>query len=332
MPVRGSRRDHVILLIAFPGLIALALLVERVALAPWRAARSDREELAIWSRFAEDHPTFATAQVRLGQAQLRVGDRDGAIASFEHALALDPDLETAALGLSQLHRDAGDRARAAAVLEPFVVRQPNCLECWQDLAADALAAGDLERASADIERVLRSGAYLPSVTNSSFSLARARFLAGRIEEARGSVDAALNDYAAALRLDARLASAHQRAGALLVARDPRAAAVHLEQYRAQNPGDLHGALPLATAYRELGDVGSARRVLEEIRAESAKRPPPLRRRLELDVDTQLAALDARDGDLERARERLERVLALAPEDADARTLLTDVRERLAAQP
>jgi tetratricopeptide (TPR) repeat protein len=332
MPVRGSRLDHLILLIAFPGLILLALVVEKTALAPRRAARPTEQDVEIWRSFAAQHPQFGAAQVRLADAELKAGDRAAAIEAYQRALELAPDLQGAALGLSQLHRDAGDHRAAIAVLEPFVAKQTGCLECLQNLAADYLALGDLERAASYIERVTSSAVYLPSVSNSNFSFGRARLLAGRIDEARGQLDAAVDHYQAALRYDPRLVGAHLLLGHVLLARAPRAALAHLEAYRAANPGDLRGALSLAEAYGDLGDEVAARRVLEEVRAGAAQRPPAQRRQLDLDAETQLAALEMRRGDLEAARSRLEAVLARDPGHAAARAQLADVRQRLAAQP
>ena len=59
------------------------------------AALIPAEAAACYRRALQADPRFADAFVNLGVAQMNLGDTDGAIAAFEHALAIDADLPEA---------------------------------------------------------------------------------------------------------------------------------------------------------------------------------------------------------------------------------------------
>jgi tetratricopeptide (TPR) repeat protein len=72
-----------------------------------------RDELDAASRLEPDRPEAFVVRSRLFS---RLGDRAGAEAALEHAIALDPGLEEAYLALAALQRDAGREALAIRTL------------------------------------------------------------------------------------------------------------------------------------------------------------------------------------------------------------------------
>jgi tetratricopeptide (TPR) repeat protein len=329
----SGRRENLVLLVVFPGLLLLGIAVERLWLAPRVAERSPAQEVAIWQSLVEAHPRFGAAQLRLGQALAKEGDDAGAIARYRRALELDPSLAAAALSLEDEYRRAGDHRAAIQLMDRFVRDHPDCEECLQNLAADHFALHELDAAAAAIDRVIRKGeSYLPSTTGSDFRPAQAWLLGGAIYEAKGDRKRALELYESALRLDPTAAEAHLGAGRLLLDQDPAASVAHLRQYHASRPGDLHAMLLLARAEVAAGDEGAARQLLEQVRSRAERRAPARRRELEIEVEMQLAELSVRDGDLDAARTRLDRVVASAPDYTPARTLLAEIARRSAPTP
>jgi tetratricopeptide (TPR) repeat protein len=272
MPARGSRLDHLILMVTFPGLIALALVVERVWLKPRTLSRDPASRVEIWRGHVAEHPDFAMGHVRLGQALSEAGDPAGARIAFERALELDPELAGAALGLSDTYRVQKDPRGAMAVMERFLERQPDCAECLQNVAADRFAMGDVDGALAAIEQALAERSMLPSASGTNYDPARTHLLAGRIYDAKKRTADALPHYEAALRSDPMLAPALLRAGELKMGSDPREAAKLLDRYRRLRPRDPAGARALAEALTRLGDSEGARAVLAQQRAAAATPP------------------------------------------------------------
>lgn len=267
MPVRGSRLDHLLLLILFPGLILVAVAIEQLWLAPHRAARPAAERVAVWRDYVEQHPNFVMGHIRLGQVLVETGDPVAAGAAFRRALEVDPDSVAAAIGLSDTHRTQGDLQGSLAVMEGFLETHPGCFECLQNIASDRFSLGDLDGALAAIEQLVgRRGVGLPSVAGTNLNLATTKLLAGRIYEAQGRSEEAREFYEAALRLDPMLPLALLRVAESEMGRDPAAAVELLNRYRQLRPRDPQGARLLAEALSRIGDEAAARRVLADQRS------------------------------------------------------------------
>lgn len=114
----------------------------------------------------------------LARMRLDEGDREGARALYEDALARAPHLLPARLRLASLLRDAGDWVPAAAELRLCLKQDPACVPAWSalvDLADGALAAPELEALLAACRQP-----GLAEATRARLSLA-----CGRVLESRG---------------------------------------------------------------------------------------------------------------------------------------------------
>jgi tetratricopeptide (TPR) repeat protein len=109
-------------------LVALALVAVALILACRRECDAWRDSAALWSRAARRFPAMADMEANLGRALAERGDAAGALAAYDRALALAPELPAALLGRARVLAGAGrydealrdcDRAlRADARLAP----------------------------------------------------------------------------------------------------------------------------------------------------------------------------------------------------------------------
>ena len=100
-------------------------------------------------------PDSADAHGNLGVVRGMLGDWQQAIESYERALALDPDHPRTLCNLGRVHERAGDSARATARYEEAVRRDPGCGHGHRYLGYRHFQAGDLDRALPHLEAVLR---------------------------------------------------------------------------------------------------------------------------------------------------------------------------------
>jgi len=134
---------------------ALARLHQRAG--RWQEAL-DALERRLAASAAADARARADLQQRIGHVHARRGDAAAAIASFERAIALDPQQAAAHEGLADVLRGQGDAARAAhhllraAQVSAGRFDAIRCLMAAADLYRNRLA--DLERGRECLERVL----------------------------------------------------------------------------------------------------------------------------------------------------------------------------------
>ena len=179
-------------LLAFPGLILLAFVIEQWILTPRVAARLPSDEVTYWEQHVERNSEYAASRIRLGLAYQMVQRLTEAQRAYEAALALDPDSEAATIGRYGIQRRQSERDLALAGLEEFARDHPRCAVCWQNLAAAYLEKGRLDEAEAAAEALLASGLIVTAgmyrATNLHFE---AFLMAGRVYAARGDHERAL---------------------------------------------------------------------------------------------------------------------------------------------
>lgn len=118
-----------------------------------RALRGDRDgalalfQLAVAAGSPADPESLAWALVHLGHEQLAGGDVEAAARSYERALAVVPDHPLALGGLGRARAAEGRLAEAIAAYERAVARVPS-LDVLAALGDTYLAAGDVARAEA----------------------------------------------------------------------------------------------------------------------------------------------------------------------------------------
>ncbi len=142
----------------------------------------------LYRRGIDVDPRAATLWLNLGVVFVRNGQLDEAGRAYRTALAISPGDLSALNNLALLLEQRGDAegaARLHARVQRYRLRNPHYLY-WQ--GERALQAGDAEAA---IGWYRRAAARLPKEADFQFALARSYLAAGRDEEARRSLQAAL---------------------------------------------------------------------------------------------------------------------------------------------
>lgn len=135
-------------------------------------------------------PDHVMALTNLGALSLVRGDRDGARAALERAVACDPDSEAAWRNLAAVIERADDPHALGRCLEEAVARVPESIALRYRLALHLLGRGDTASARATFESVL-------ALDPSCFE---AYYRTGQLDLAGGDAAAAAPRLAAACRL------------------------------------------------------------------------------------------------------------------------------------
>jgi len=269
-----------------------------------------------------------------GEAQRRLGQSRDATASFEQALALDPDQETALVGLARIALAERRLDDGRALLQRATQAAPLESAPWELLSELDYATGDFEAAEASLikaEIVARNKA-MPR-----FKRAMTRFELGQLDKAEADIEQVAASFPDFPGLE--LAR-----GALALRRGNAAGAVgHLSGFLKRAPENLRATYLLGLAEMQRGDYelaegylvrylsalpqsARAAMVLAQVRlarhdsfgAEEVLLPfaddpdaPP-------EVFAALSRALARQGRLGEAERRIAEAVARAPDNADYR--------------
>ena len=212
---------------------------------------------------------------RLGFVYQQKGLPANAIAAYEQALTLDPEIREARFNLGALYARRGRYDRAIAAYQNFVVRYPDYPEARYALGNALLHAGRYAEAIAQYEKLLDADAaperkavqerlayahiqldqldaaaalYRDLVVQAPDSL-RFRYQLGQLTEALGQPGLARREYAEVLRRDSTHIDAGLRLAHLLLATDESTAAeVQLKRLIAAHPHLVAPRWLLATHY------------------------------------------------------------------------------------
>ncbi len=277
----------------------------------------------------------------LGHAQSERGDADAAAASYERALAADPDLEQVHYNLGLLRSEAGDLERAehhygaALRIAPGFARahnnlgsllerrgrsdeavphfaeaarlDPRLLVARRNLAKALLRGGRSAEAVAAIRGVIEAE---PGQAEDHFVLGSAQLQGGDPESAVAQLR-----HAVELGGDARV---HNELGvALLGLGDPTAAVEQFRRAVELSPDYLDAYSNAGAALAMRGDFAEARRLL----AAAVRRSPE-----SADARYNLAIILERLGEADAAIAELRAVLALRPDHARARARLRELAD------
>ncbi len=125
-------------------------------------------------------PKFADAHNDLGEVLLRLGRTDAAIASCRRALALRPRFAAALGNLANAERARGRLAAAIAGYRRVIVLEPGLAEAHRNFGSALLEAGETEAAIMSLHRAVE---LQPEFSAAVTQLARALTAAGRGQEA-----------------------------------------------------------------------------------------------------------------------------------------------------
>lgn len=120
-------------------------------------------------------PAAATAGVRAfcsGLDKNEAGDRAGALAEFERAAALQPELPEPHLMLGIAYADREDYARAIREYDLYLAAVPENFAAWSNRAHVHFKLGDLAAARADIDRAAQLAPDKRAVIENRITIAR----------------------------------------------------------------------------------------------------------------------------------------------------------------
>jgi tetratricopeptide (TPR) repeat protein len=207
--------------------IALAL---GLGLLTARRNEDYRSELSIWSDTVAKRPNNERAHGSLGNAWSKIPGRlDDAIAQFEKALRLNPNLAETHNNLGNALKDGGRTKEAIAQYEAALRLQPDLAVAHNNLGSALNAEGRTQEAIVQYEAALR---LKPDLAETHNNLGNALHVKGRTPEA-------IAQYEAALRLKPDDAAAHFNLAVAMLEIPGRGdeAAGHLETVLRLQPGN-----------------------------------------------------------------------------------------------
>ena len=211
---------------------------------------------------------------RLGYVYEKKGLPINAVAAYEQALALDPDIKWARFNLASLYARSGEYNRAIAAYGEFIRRFPEvararlalgnvylrtgryaeAITTYESLlgAKDADAAdlyGRLGYALAQLGQLGQAASAYEELVAAKPDSLQARLQLGELYEQLDRLDAALTEYRQILAADSLHAAARYRLARLLFfANQAEEAKAHLQQVIARNPDAVDARFLLATQY------------------------------------------------------------------------------------
>ncbi len=170
-------------------------------------------------RLQPQGPDLALALVNRGNALLRLGQVDPAIAELRKALEIQPDYAHAHNNLGSALLEVGQNDEAAAAFRQALVFQPGHANAHYNLGVVLLGQGQLDEAIAHFQTSLE---LQPDAADAHNDLGMAFIFKNRLDEARVEIERALE-------LQPEFAQAHNNlAFVLLRKRQAGAAAAHYE--------------------------------------------------------------------------------------------------------
>jgi tetratricopeptide (TPR) repeat protein len=287
-------------------------------LARFHSARGDedkaRELIEQATRAKPDDPR---PFLILSSYRARLNDTEGALAAAEQALAVAPDDESSLVRKSELLVEIG-----------FKNDDPAKIEAGRKIVDDILAKEPTNPGALFIQAKIDLAAKKPddaiaairSAINAKPNWAEAHFVAGTALASKGDYQAARNDLARALEIDANLYQAQQMLAKVHQALGEHEYAVEAgRRFLQQQPDSIEVRLLVAQSLVQLGKLPEAKRELDRI--DESRRGP--------EVNYALGRIHLGLGQYKEARQYLELADAAAPRNPDILTnLLTlDGREQ-----
>jgi serine/threonine protein kinase len=189
------------------------------------------EAIADYDEAIRLDPDLADAYTNRGASYAALGQHQRAIADYDEAIRLDPAFATAYSNRGASYADLGQHQRAIADYDEAIRLDPADAHAYYNRGNRYADLGQHQRAIADYDEAIRLDP----------DLAHAYYNRGNRYAALGQHQRALQDYDEAIRLDPDLADAYLNKGALL-----------------GNLGKLDEALPYFVKAAELGDPNGAR--------------------------------------------------------------------------
>ncbi len=257
------------------------VLLGVLAVLTWQQTFIYKDRETLWTDTIHKNPDSFIAHGNLGEVLLMRGKTDAAIAEYERALEIKPDLPEALNTLGVEYARRGDDERAIRHFRATLDADENFAVAHNGLGASLARQGKFDEA---IEHLYAAVQALPQLTDARMNLGlalsrtgkldeavkqfervleqtpndpKAHYLLGSVQVAQGNDDGAIVHFGRVLELNPRSIEAHFALGMLLMRDGDNAKAVaHLEEVLKLNPNHA-----------------DAERALESIRNTQAKPPP-----------------------------------------------------------
>jgi len=216
-------------------LAAVLVLAGAYSVVDIRRLATYTDDLRFWSDAASNQPDSPLIQLNLGGVLEAAGRRDDAIAHFERAVELKPNLFMSRFRLGESLRAVGRLPEAEQQFEAAIRLNPEMAAAHFALAQLLRRRGETERAKEQYEEVLRRYPHFP----------RAHFSLATLLDAAGDTALAQRHYEKAIRLHANYPEARRGLGLLLLRTGQADAAI--EQFR-RMPPSADACANLAVAY------------------------------------------------------------------------------------
>jgi tetratricopeptide (TPR) repeat protein len=256
-------------------------------------------------------PAGAVAPLRLnlGLAYYKSGQLGDAAREFEEVRRMQPGELNPSLLAADCYLRLGEFSKVEDLLAPILPAHPDDRALQYLLAMAYVRGGDLAKGQPMIDRLLRQGGS-----------AEAHFLIGSVAFMAKDYPAAVKELGAAVEADPALPSLLSYYGrALLFTGDPEGAAKAFRSQLASDPNDYDANLQLAEILRFARSYQESRPLFEKAL---------MLRPSSLEAGYGLAIVDLKSGQPEKARKRLEEIVARVPQHGDAYQALADAYEKL----
>ncbi|MDY7094466.1 MAG: tetratricopeptide repeat protein [Acidobacteriota bacterium] len=246
-----------------------------------------------------------------GVEELQSGNAETALATFEEAAELNPELMEAQRAIAEAALAANRPERSAEAAEALLAADEDSLPALRLLLETALTLKDEERLSRAVEGLAAAVAEGSdeAVKIGSYSSVLV-FNDGVLQQNAGEAAQAEARFVAATRLNPELAAAHAAVASYRLQREDAAGALESAQRALEIDPQNESALSLQiSAASALGDEDALAAAVQDLEAQA---PEAAQERKYQEAESLFKA-----GDYEAARAQLEEVVAARPEMAEA---------------
>lgn len=246
----------------------------------------------------------------LAGALIQIGDLKRAETLLRETIEANRGNLDAALNLATLLLQTGQPDEARSLAARVAEARPDDSSAWTLLASAELAGGDADAAERGYRRAIEADARAPEPWDGL----------GALQASSGRFSEAIESYEQAVELGAESAQLHSNLGVLYMQTgSPARGLLSFQEAARLAPDDYGAQLNLALYYLQSGSIRQAATWAEKARAADPSRTEAYR------VGARAAA---ELGDRATARTLLQQALQIAPDDAEARSLLDELREPL----
>jgi tetratricopeptide (TPR) repeat protein len=229
--------------------------------------QNPKAEVDAYSRRVDVNPNDPGAHQTLGDAYLRLGQHERALAEFAIVLLLEPDRADACTGVSQAYLQSGRNAEAEAWARRAIARSPTLTQPRYVLATALMRTGQTAAAQQEFDAFqhLEDSEVVVKARRNQLTVLRRD---ASISLTKGDYASAIAGLRLALELSPDEVASHMELGLALLRAGQAAEAVdHFKAAQLLNaPADVHRQL--AAAYTALGRTEDSQRELaiyEELR-------------------------------------------------------------------